>query len=422
MRVLILCLVALAVSAERKRYDGYQLFSVYPSDERQTTYVQEQQGDVEIDFWYEGRDRFDILVPPHKIESFLFDMTSHNIQFRLVNSNIQRDVEDELLRMAANKERNGQIFNYEDFNTLDDIYAELDAIVARCPPGSTCEIFQIGESYEKRPIKGVKIYRSGANRKGIWLDATIHAREWLSTATLLKIVKHLVDDLTDPTVINFLETYDFYFTPVTNPDGYTYTHTNERLWRKSRNINSGSTCIGTDLNRNFEDMWGNAGASTLACSDTYRGSSAGSEPETKALQGAMRTHGASLLFSVHFHTYGYLWLIPWGSVNADQSCRYAADDAEMLAVANAAADAVQRTYNTNTWARGNSCATIYPASGITMDYSKAVGGIKYTYTPELRGNNFIIAANQIDPSFQEVWNGIVATVRQIAQLEAVNQE
>lgn len=93
----------------------------------------------------------------------------------------------------------------------------------------------------------------------------------------------------------------------------------------------------------------------------------------------------------------------------------------MLVVANAAADAVQRTFNTNTWARGNSCATIYPASGITMDFSKANAGVKYTYTPELRGNNFVIAATQIEPSYQEVWNGIVATINTLGQLEAKEQ-
>jgi len=33
--------------------------------------------------------------------------------------------------------------------------------------------------------------RSGVDRKGIWLDATIHAREWLATTTHLKIMQHV---------------------------------------------------------------------------------------------------------------------------------------------------------------------------------------------------------------------------------------
>ena len=74
-----------------------------------------------------------------------------------------------------------------------------------------------------------------------------------------------------------------------------------------------------------------AGASVAACSDTYRGSSAGSELETQALQNAALTLGSTLVTSIHFHTYGPYWLIPWGSYAANgRDCSYAADDAEMV--------------------------------------------------------------------------------------------
>jgi len=235
----------------------------------------------------------------------------------------------------------------------------------------------------------------------------------------MKIVKHLIDDFQDPNVSNLLATYDFWLIPVSNPDGYSWAWSNDRMWRKSRRPNPGSTCVGTDLNRNYDQMWGNAGASTSFCSETYRGSSPASDVETQHVQAALRQRGASLLVSIHFHTYGQLWLMPWGSVTTTGACNYAADDAAMLVVANAGANAVQATYGT-TWARGNSCATIYPASGITMDYSKGVCGVKYTFTPELRGNSFIVNANQIQPSYVEVWNGVHATIRAIEQAEAKN--
>jgi len=230
-------------------------------------------------------------------------------------------------------------------------------------------------------------------------------------------MKHLIDDYTNPIVADLLARYDFWLNPVANPDGYQFTNTNDRLWRKNRKPNPGSTCIGTDLNRNYNQMWGNAGAATTPCSETFRGASAASEPETQAVQAYILARASTLMLTIHFHTYGHLWLQPWGSVNPDQSCNYAADDAEMLVVANAAANAVQSTYNQATWQRGNSCATIYPASGITMDYSKGVAGVKYTFTPELRGTNFVIAASNIQPSFVEVWNGVVAGIRAIEQAE-----
>lgn len=49
--------------------------------------------------------------------------------------------------------------------------------------------------------------------------------------------------------IMFRFQYFRYFLPVVNPDGYEYTHTIDRLWRKNRK--GSGTCSGVDLNRNF---------------------------------------------------------------------------------------------------------------------------------------------------------------------------
>ena len=49
-----------------------------------------------------------------------------------------------------------------------------------------------------------------------------------------------------------VDNYDWYFLPVINGDGYEYCWTEDRLWRKSRRTNPGSSCIGTDINRNFD--------------------------------------------------------------------------------------------------------------------------------------------------------------------------
>ena len=36
-----------------------------------------------------------------------------------------------------------------------------------------------------------------------------------------------------------------------NPDGYQYSHTEDRMWRKNRSSNNGHFCKGVDLNRQF---------------------------------------------------------------------------------------------------------------------------------------------------------------------------
>jgi len=55
------------------------------------------------------------------------------------------------------------------------------------------------------------------------------------------------------------------------------------------------------------------------------------------------------------------------------------------------------------------------ASGGAYDWAKAVAGIKYTYTYELRPdsnayNGFVVSENEIEPSGEEVWASLVATV------------
>ena len=92
--------------------------------------------------------------------------------------------------------------------------------------------------------------------------------------------------------------------PVLNPDGYEYSRTKDRYWRKNRRKNSGSKCdegilhhgfedaangvmvdsYGVDLNRNFGKGFGEGGASTDPCSIFYTGPEAFSEPESAALR------------------------------------------------------------------------------------------------------------------------------------------
>jgi carboxypeptidase A2 len=294
----------------------------------------------------------------------------------------------------------------------------MNDMVARCRTdlGVNCEVYSIGQTYEERDLLVFRMWKSGSNRQAIWIDATTHAREWLGTATHLKIMTSLVDNYaTDSQVQALVDTYDWYLMPVLNPDGYSYTWTDERLWRKNRSPNDGSSCLGTDLNRNFETDWNNAGTSTNPCDITYGGAFAASELETQAVEDEAVRLGPSLLTTIHIHTYGQYWLIPWGGTIDGTACKYADDDAEMMLVANPAADAVENTFGTS-WKRGNSCVTIYPASGLTMDYFKAVGGVKYVATPELRGDSFVADKSEIQPSFEELWNGITTAIATIEGL------
>jgi murein tripeptide amidase MpaA len=104
----------------------------------------------------------------------------------------------------------------------------------------------------------------------IYLQAGIHALEWITPAAL----QYFVDDLVtqwragDPEIRALLRTVEFIVVPVANPDGYAYTHLPEaeggnRLWRKNKRdqdlADPGSRNFGVDLNRNFDQDFDNGG-------------------------------------------------------------------------------------------------------------------------------------------------------------------
>ena len=134
----------------------------------------------------------------------------------------------------------------------------------------------IGRTHENRSLIVAKIglIPFQNNRRSVWIDGGIHAREWISTSSVLYSIARLINGTLarDPYVRKLIDSYDFYFMPVVNPDGYVYTHDNvkknwdtqeeedqQRMWRKNRRPHS--NCPGVDLNRNFAFAWDNRGAS-----------------------------------------------------------------------------------------------------------------------------------------------------------------
>lgn len=111
------------------------------------------------------------------------------------------------------------------------------------------------------------------------MSTGIHAREWVAPASVTYIIKELVENRKN--LPSELLNLDFYIVPVLNPDGYEYTHTRDRMWRKNRSRNG--RCYGADVNRNFNFHFGGEGTSGDSCSEIYRGRSANSELESQAL-------------------------------------------------------------------------------------------------------------------------------------------
>jgi murein tripeptide amidase MpaA len=122
---------------------------------------------------------------------------------------------------------------------------------------------------------------------------------------------------TDPEVRFIAENVDWYIVPMANPDGYEYTRSSNRNWRKTRSQTS-LICWGVDPNRNFAYNWlvkdesGDEGASRAPCSDLYAGSKPFSENETIALNDFMTKHHEKFDVYLSFHSYAHQILFPMG--------------------------------------------------------------------------------------------------------------
>ncbi|MBO6514446.1 MAG: hypothetical protein JJ974_10820, partial [Phycisphaerales bacterium] len=198
--------------------------------------------------------------------------------------------------------------NYKQLNDIIDHFNNI----ATLRPDLTAP-FVAGQSHEGRDIFGLTISAPDTaenprdDRPVIFLFSTVHAREWIAPMTTSYFASKFAADYdTDPRVRSLLDATRIAIIPVGNPDGYLYTWSNQRYWRKNRN---GS---GVDINRNWSHQWGGPGSSGSSSSNTYRGPFPFSESETRALRDTALSFGPHLLAHIDYHSSGQLILYPQG--------------------------------------------------------------------------------------------------------------
>ncbi|KAL7885508.1 hypothetical protein AOLI_G00058030 [Acnodon oligacanthus] len=406
-RLLVLIALSVAVVA-KENFVGHQVLRITPKNEAEIVLLKElsQQEHLELDFWREPIDEslpVDVRVPFHSLQPVRSFLAYNEIHYDIVIEDLQEllDAEQqEMMSSRALQPRSTDDFNYATYHTLNEINSFIDTLVQENP--NLVSKITIGKSYEGRPLNILK-FSTGANRPGIWIDTGIHSREWVTLACGLWFAKKIVTDYgRDPVLTAILDRFDIFLEIVTNPDGFQFTHSSNRMWRKTRKPNSGSLCVGVDPNRNWDAGFGGAGSSSSPCSETYRGPYAHSEPEVKAIVDFVKSHGNLKAF-VSIHSYSQMLLYPYGYTRTP--CK---DQAELHEVAQRAVAALTSLYGTK-YEYGSIINVIYQASGGTIDWTYNQG-IKYSYTLELRDTGrygFILPANQIVPTAQETWQALL---------------
>ncbi|NWZ23359.1 CBPA1 Carboxypeptidase, partial [Asarcornis scutulata] len=366
----------------------------------------------QLDFWLSPRgtgDPVDVRVPFPSLQPLKAHLEANGVPYSIMIEDVQALVDHEQMQMFRHRRRlqplSTDAFDYSSYHNLDEIYAFMDLLVAENP--NLVSKLEIGRSTEDRPLYVLKFSKGGTNRPAIWIDTGIHSREWVTQASGVWFAKKIVQDQEkDEGLASILDQMDIFLEIVTNPDGFVFTHTTNRMWRKTRSKRSGSFCVGVDPNRNWDAGFGGSGSSSNPCSETYRGPYANSEPEVQAIVNFVKNHGNIKAF-ISIHSYSQLLLYPYGYTTTPVP-----DAEELHQVAEEAAAALSSLYGTK-YTYGSIISTIYQASGGTIDWTYNQG-IKYSFTFELRDTGrygFLLPASQIVPTAQETWLALKVIMR-----------
>ena len=286
---------------------------------------------------------------------------------------------------------------FDDYRTNEEIDDFLDQLVATYPGVSRSVA---GQSIEGRPIH---FLRFGSGPQTVAITAGQHAREWINPAATLWMVEHILKKANegDRVFVDLLERTSWLVVPISNPDGYAYSHTTDRLWRKNRRNLFPN--VGVDLNRNWGAGYGGPGSSSNPADETYRGVGAFSEPETAALQSLLEAE-ENLLMCLDIHSFGQLLLSPYGYQDSEPT------EGMGPMLSGLAFDAALDMLGTH----GSLYTPIpahdlYLASGIASDWSwDDLGAPSWTF--ELRpvgGVGFLLPPDQIVPTGEELTEAVI---------------
>src|SRR5215510_9000438 len=187
------------------------------------------------------------------------------------------------------------------------------------------------KTWERRTSSAIRLRAiDSANRPAVLFTGGVHAAELGGSDSCIYFLYRVLKAYQAKTPIvlgaktfsadqvrDIVDSVDIFVFPCVNPDGRVFVQTKNEWWRKNRNPNVGMNAIGVDINRNFDFLWSSGiGSSSTSFSDTYKGSAAFSEPETRNVQWLL--DAASPDFFMDIHGFAGKLVYVWGDA-LDQS-------------------------------------------------------------------------------------------------------
>ncbi|CAF0974500.1 unnamed protein product [Brachionus calyciflorus] len=405
------------VSLERVSFEGHKMLKLIPTTQKHLELIDQLQHNPDFDLLNRialESPVFVVLSPLSLIKySALFN--ENKIEYKIIDSNIQRklDLQEKSMNRTRRDVRSivGKFARYSEINSyIDEVVLEESEIAASYVAGATSE---------NRIVKAI-VFRTSTSNRGIFIDCGFHAREWIAVSSCIWLIDQIYKayDNNDADMRAILAKYEIHIIPLVNPDGYEYSHTTNRMWRKNRKVNAGSSCVGVDLNRNFGFQWMTAGASSNPCSETYAGPSADSELETKDIQRSILSRKGFWDAYLTIHTYGQYWLTSW-SYTTD----YPADYDDIKLAADKGAAALKSLYGTD-YTTGHSGVLFGRLAGVSDDWAKGVAEVKYAATLELSPGDgtsdasfgFALPEDRVPKVGQELYAGVVGYIKHVGNL------
>ena len=235
----ICCFLIATSNRVSNRYDNFKVLRVQVPNEVSAVVIMKDLQDY-VDVWSEPRigHHSDLMVSPTNLKFVENKLKETSLEYSVMIDNVQRLLETE--KVNENKKSDslranhiGHPMTWEKYHSLHDIDAYMDYLVKYFPHIASIE--EIGTSYEGRKMRVFKICKNGVcgKKPAICINSGVHAREWIGPSTVTFIINELLEN--DHKYPNeLLDKLDWYILPVLNPDGYEYSRTTDRLWRKNR--------------------------------------------------------------------------------------------------------------------------------------------------------------------------------------------
>ncbi len=298
-----------------------------------------------------------------------------------LNVQVSTNLQGQTARQLARTQSRGGFEVWRSWDQKKGIEDELYKIARQNK--KLVKLVDLGDTWQGRDILALKVTEDArkvedGSRPAVLYSSLQHAREWISVEVNRRLLHWYLDEWKDDNraVERLLSRTELWFILVANPDGYEYTFDVERLWRKNLRDNDGNGVInsldGVDPNRNYPEHWNydDEGSSALLSSETYRGTSPASEPETQAVMSLYDE--VDFRFHINYHSFGPLLLYPQGW----QEQTTTADDPIYLALTGTDDEPAVRGYDPDLG------SDLYITNGETTDWAHGERGT-LAWTPEL---------------------------------------